>query len=143
MVYCIPYIRLDGGGAPAAQAKRIWLFLDQNGTAAIETPEEDMEEFLAENGLVTKSLRRLGSGASAVVLAEIDPEATGDLDAFYAWSEVDPGAHPQKEVWRLFLWMEGDAAAWDVNEYLQGITVAPEWSAHDIVAAAAGAAATP
>jgi hypothetical protein len=138
MVYCIPYIRLDG-----PTAKRIWLFLDRNGTAAIETPDEDMEEFLADNGLATKSLRRLGSGTAAVALAEIDPEATDDLDAFYAWSEVECGAHPQKEVWRQFLWMEGDAAAWGVNEYLQGITIAPEWSAHDIVAAAARAAATP
>lgn len=137
MVYCIPYIRLD---SPAST--RIWLFLDRNGSAAIETPEEDVEEFLEENGLATKSLRRLGSGSAAVVLAEIDPEATDDLDAFYAWSEVDCGAHPQKEVWRLFLWMQGEAAAWGVNEYLQGIHVAPEWSVHDIVAAAA-AAATP
>lgn len=142
MVYCIPYIRLgDSAAAAPAAATRIWLFLDKNGTAAIETPEEDVEEFLTENGLAVKTLRRLGT----LALAEIDAEATADLDAFYAWSEVDPGTHPPKEVWRQFLWMEGAAAAWGVNEYLQGITVAPEWSVYDVVsaAAAAAAAATP
>jgi hypothetical protein len=134
MVYCIPYIRL-----PGAQTTRVWLFLDKNGSAAIETPEEDVEDFLKENGLATKSLRRLEGG---LALAEIDAEAAADLDAFYAWSEVDPGSHPQKEVWRLFLWMEGAGAAWGVNEYLQGITVAPEWSVYDVIAAA-GAPAAP
>lgn len=135
MVYCIPYILVKEEGASVSSpiTKKIWLFLDANGTEAIELPGATKKTalkfanaFLKDNELVSKSVYLKGDG---IVFAEIDVAATPDLSAFYTWSEVIPDvSSPPKEVWRLFLWMEGEAGQdiWGVNTYLRSIPLRQE-----------------
>ena len=135
MVYCIPYILVEEEGVSVSspRTKKVWLFLDANGTEAIELPGATKKTalkfanaFLKDNELVSKRVYLKGDD---IVFAEIDIAATPDLSAFYTWSEVIPDtASPPKEVWRLFLWMEGGTGQdiWGVNTYLRSIHLSQE-----------------
>jgi hypothetical protein len=142
MVYCIPYFTADLGTNANPNVKQVWLFLDQNGSAALNIDVEGgdtiaaAEEFFENNELVSTDEPSYDASVD-LVLSMVDLDATPDLTAFYTWSEVDPREHPSKEAWRMFLWMEeagpDQPDSWGVNAYLKNIELAPTLNVYDVL----------
>ena len=122
-MHVVPYICT---GSP--EFRKIWLFLERNGTHLLEMNPNDVEGFLEENGL--QSLGKYEEGG--VVYSEIDAKTEG-LDQFYTWSEVLPGTTPAREVWRQFLWLDESEKLWGVNAQLEQISLSPTHTVYSIL----------
>ena len=122
-MHVVPYICT---GSP--EFRKIWLFLERNGTHLLEMDPKNIEGFLEENGF--QSLRRYEEGL--IVYVEIDRKTEG-LDQFYTWSEVVPGTSPTKEVWRQFLWLDESETPWGVNTQLEQISLSPTHTVYSIL----------
>ena len=122
-MYVVPYICT---GSP--EFRKIWLFLERNGTHLLEMDLKNVEGFLEENGF--QSLGR--HEQAGVMYSEIDSKTEG-LEQFYTWSEVLPGTTPAKEVWRQFLWLDESEKLWGVNAQLEHISLSPTHTVYSIL----------
>jgi hypothetical protein len=109
---------------------QVWMFLERNGSHAIEV--EDKEEaliFAEQNGF-----QILGEPVvrGDIVFLLIDPKCK-DLGSFYTWSEITPSQQPMKEVWRPFLWVKAAEDLWGTNQYLNEIMLTKDKSVYSLL----------
>jgi hypothetical protein len=105
--------------SPAATTfHQFWLLLERNGThlMTVDTVEE-ANAFVKENGLVAK---RTWATDDTIY---IEIASCGSLADFYTWSDVMPGQHPLREVWRPFVWSSPDIGC---NEALEQVEIGPK-----------------
>ena len=111
---------------------QVWMFLERNGTHAIEVDGlEDALSFASQNGFDV-----LGEPAvrGDIIFLLIDPKCK-ELGSFYTWSEITPNQQPMKEVWRPFLWVKAAEDLWGTNQYLNEIMLTKDRSVYNVVSA--------
>ena len=111
---------------------QIWMFLERNGTHAIEV--ENLAGALAfanENGF-----QILGNPVvkDDIIFLLIDPKCK-ELSSFYTWAEIQHNQVPMKEVWRPFLWVNMAKDVWGTNQYLNEIMLTRDRSVYNVVSA--------
>jgi hypothetical protein len=114
-MFCIPYIWKELPTAP--ELVQVWLFLERNGTQAIQiADEQEGYAMAAENGIPLAGPGRLVE--PDLLLLPVDANSD-ELKLFYTWSEVRPHEVPMRELWRPFVWSLN--SAWGSNEELRSI----------------------
>jgi hypothetical protein len=111
---------------------QVWMFLERNGTHAIEVEgKEEALSFAEQNGF-----QILGEPVvrGDIIFLLIDPKCK-DLGSFYTWSEITPSQQPMKEVWRPFLWVKAAEDLWGTNQYLNEIMLTKDRSVYNVVSA--------
>jgi len=109
---------------------QVWMFLERNGTHAIEVNSlDEAVDFAKENGfkILGKPVVR-----ENIVFLMID-SSSKELSSFYTWSDIQHNQMPMKEIWRPFLWVMTSEDLWGTNQYLNNIMLTENKSVYDII----------
>ena len=128
-MFVIPVLAIPIKKVMSVNILQIWMFLERNGTHAIQVDNlQGALEFAKENEFTIVSEPVVHND---IIFLMIDPKCK-ELNSFYSWGEIQPNETPMKEVWRPFLWVKaGDM--WGTNQYLNDIKVSPTSSVYEII----------
>lgn len=128
-MYVIPILRRSLQKS-ANLLEVVWMFLERNGTHAIEVSSVDEALYFArENGfqIVGKPVVK-----ENIVFLMIDSSCK-ELSSFYTWSDIQHNQMPMKEIWRPFLWVNTAEDLWGTNQYLNNIMLTENKSVYNII----------
>jgi hypothetical protein len=131
-MFVIPVLEMPLQKITNINIMQIWMFLERNGTHAIEIDSlEGATSFAKENGFDV-----LGAPVirGDIVFLLIDPKCK-ELNSFYTWGEIAHNQMPMKEVWRPFLWVKAAEDLWGTNQYLNDIMLTGDRSVYNVVSA--------
>jgi hypothetical protein len=128
-MYLLPILRKQ----VANDLTQFWLFMERNGSTCMKFPTKEELVACAEESGFRGTIRQC-SEHPELWLVTVEPN-DASLPDFYVWNEVLPHAMPSKEVWRPFIWCQGDTLG--VNGWLKEIEIAPGISLYSVLDAEA------
>ena len=129
-MFVIPILAVPLQKIMAVNIVQIWMFLERNGTHAIQVDNlESALAFAKENEFPLVAEPYI---TNEIVFLFVDPKCK-ELASFYSWSEIHSNDIPMKEVWRPFLWVKDSKDMWGTNQYLNDIKVTSNTSVYDII----------
>jgi hypothetical protein len=121
-MHIVPIIRRTVRATDAFRILQFWILLERNGTYCMEVDSmEQAVQFASENGLELTSAPVV---EGTLIFLPVSAETKG-LNLFYTWDETSVAAGTLQDVWRPFIWVDGDSDALGTNVYLSEIPLTP------------------
>ena len=129
-MHIVPIIRRTVRATDAYSILQCWILLERNGSYCMEVDSVDhAAQFASENDLELTGPPIVEDG---LVFLPVSAETKG-LHLFYTWDETSIAVTTLQDVWRPFIWVDGDSHALGTNVYLSEIPLTPSHSVSSVL----------